>query len=209
MRCPHIAPDRQTTRPPPRQLGSLAGHDRHDRTRSENGAGCLYRRRLPDGRPPPRERRLLGRAAEAGSHPARRLPSDPLAPQDDFQRPLPRDRGSGVRPRRGAVRGSRRRPTRNVDQRADRILFPAASPDGPCPFRRMLGRRRPARRRTLWPGTRPCVLRRKHGQPRARFIESRARLARRAASGRRIHVARLPVSDRPPRLARRGGNQPE
>ena len=59
--------------------------------------------------------------------------------------------------------------------------------------------RRPLRRQA-----RPRLLRRKHVQPRDRRLEGRAGLAGRAAEGRRFHLARLPVHDRPSRLAGRG-----
>jgi arsenate reductase-like glutaredoxin family protein len=59
-------------------------------------------------------------------------------------------------------------------------------------------------RRPLWSEARPGLLRREHVQPRDRCLEGRARLARRPAEGRRLHLARLPVHDRSPRLAGRG-----
>ena len=58
-------------------------------------------------------------------------------------------------------------------------------------------------RRPLRGQARPRLLRRKHVQPRDRCLEGRAGLARGAAEGREFHLARLPVHDRPSRLARR------
>ena len=65
-------------------------------------------------------------------------------------------------------------------------------------------RGRRAGRRALWREARPRLLRRKHVQPRDRRLEGRAGLAGGAPQGRQFHAARLPVHDRPPRLARRG-----
>ena len=65
----------------------------------------------------------------------------------------------------------------------------------PRPFDRSLARRR-AGWRPLRREARPGLFRRKHVQPDDRRVESRAGLARRAAEGRRLHSARLPVHDR-------------
>ena len=48
------------------------------------------------------------------------------------------------------------------------------------------------------------LFRREHVQPPARCVQGRARLAGRAARRRQFHLARLPVHDRPSRLAGRG-----
>ena len=65
-----------------------------------------------------------------------------------------------------------------------------------------------AGRRALRRQARPRLLRRSHVQPHDRRIEGRAGLAGRAAEGRRFHPARLPVHDRPSRLAGRDDGQP-
>lgn len=142
----------------------------------------------------------MGRAARAGNPADCHLSPFALAEKEDCRGPISGYRRHCIRRGYRALRGEHAAPARDLDQPPDRAGFPPFACDGPCPLDRVLGWR-PVGRRPLRLSIRPCLFRRKHGQPRNRRFQSRAGLARRAVESWRLYLARLPVPDRSSRLA--------